>query len=91
MTSLSGFPAESFDNCYSVSPSAVIENIPVKFLHINQLIEAKKASGRTKDLLDVEELETQPEAPKSVAEIDLDAELGTEKPEEPQETPADES
>jgi hypothetical protein len=43
------------------------------------------------DVIDVEELETQPEAPKSVAEIDLDAELGTEKPEELQETSADES
>lgn len=57
MTSLKGFPSERFDDCYVISPTAEIENIPVKFLHINQLIEAKKAAGRPKDLLDVIELE----------------------------------
>ncbi|MEW6469764.1 MAG: DUF6036 family nucleotidyltransferase [Bacteroidota bacterium] len=57
MTSMAGFPAESFDKCHALSPTAIIENIPVKFLHINQLIEAKKAAGRPKDILDVIELE----------------------------------
>lgn len=57
MTSLKGFPSESFDACFAISPIAEIENIPVKFLHINKLIEAKKASARPKDLLDVIELE----------------------------------
>lgn len=42
------------------------------------------------DVIDVEPLETQPEPPKSVAEIDLDAELGPEKQETATETPADE-
>ena len=57
MTFLKGFDQIRFDECYKIAPVALIEDIPVKFLHINQLIEAKKASGRMKDLLDVEELE----------------------------------
>lgn len=57
MSSLQGFEQIKFDDCYKVAPTAVIEEIPVKFLHINHLIEAKRASGRTKDLLDIEELE----------------------------------
>ncbi len=57
MTSLKGFDQIRFDECYNISPTAMIEEIPVKFLHINQLIEAKKSSGRPKDLIDIEELE----------------------------------
>jgi hypothetical protein len=57
MTSIKGLDQIKFDECYEIAPIATIEGIPVKFLHINQLIEAKKASGRLKDLLDVEELE----------------------------------
>lgn len=57
MTSLKGLPQERFDECYQLAPTALIFEIPVKFLHINQLIEAKKASGRAKDLIDIIELE----------------------------------
>lgn len=57
MTSLKGFDQIKFDECYDLSPTAIIETIPVKFLHINQLIEAKKSSGRPKDLMDIEALE----------------------------------
>jgi hypothetical protein len=57
MTSLKGFDQIMFDECYAIAPTALIENIPIKFLHINQLIEAKRASGRAKDLIDIEELE----------------------------------
>ena len=57
MTSLKGFDQIRFDECYNLAARALVENIPVKFLHINQLIEAKKASGRPKDLVDIEELE----------------------------------
>ena len=57
MTSIKGFNQAKFDECYNIAPTAIIHNIPVKFLHLNQLIEAKKASGRPKDLLDVIELE----------------------------------
>lgn len=57
MTSLKGFAQENFDACFLVAPTAVIHNIPVKFLHLNQLIESKKKSGRPKDLIDIIELE----------------------------------
>ena len=57
MTSLKGFEQIKFDPCYNIAPTAIIEDIPLKFLHIKHLIEAKKASGRPKDLIDAEELE----------------------------------
>ena len=57
MTSLKGFEQITFDDCYKMAPTAIIEEIPVKFLHLNHLIEAKRASGRPKDLIDVDELE----------------------------------
>ncbi len=57
MTYLKGFPQIRFDECYSIAPTAIIEGTTVKFLHINQLIESKKIVGRTKDMLDIEELE----------------------------------
>jgi hypothetical protein len=57
MTYLKGFEQESFDSCYKISPKAIIEGIPVRFLHINQLIKNKKLTGRVKDKADVQELE----------------------------------
>jgi hypothetical protein len=57
MSYMKGFEQEKFDACYEVSPVAYIYEIPVHFLHINQLIEAKKASAREKDLIDVLALE----------------------------------
>ncbi len=57
MTSLKGFEQEQFEDCYSTANEAIIENISVRFLHINQLIASKKAANRLKDQLDVEELE----------------------------------
>lgn len=57
MTSIKGFQQIRFDECNKIAPTAIIDTIPVKFLHLNHLIEAKKASGRPKDLMDVEELE----------------------------------
>lgn len=57
MTYIAGFKQERFVEIEELSPIAIIEEIPIKFIHINQLIEAKKASGRPRDLIDVEELE----------------------------------
>ncbi len=57
MTSLKGFEQEKFDDCYLNTNEAIIENVSVRFFHINQLIESKKAINRLKDQLDVEELE----------------------------------
>lgn len=56
MTYMAGIPAEKFEECYAMASEATIYNITVRFLHINHLIEAKKASGRSKDKIDVEEL-----------------------------------
>jgi hypothetical protein len=56
-TSLSGFEQIKFDECFKMAPIAFIDDIPVRFLHLNQLIENKKITGRLKDLMDLEELE----------------------------------
>lgn len=57
MTELKGLTPIDFDECYKISPTAIIQNIPIKFLHLNKLIETKRATGRPKDLLDILELE----------------------------------
>lgn len=57
MTFLKGFDQESFADCYASASIAEIENIPVRFLQINHLIEEKKALAREKDLIDVAALE----------------------------------
>jgi hypothetical protein len=36
---------------------AIIANIPVKFLHINHLLNSKRLTNRAKDMLDINELE----------------------------------
>lgn len=56
MTHLKGVEL-SFDECLQKAPVAVIEEIQVPFLHINHLIDNKKAVRRPKDQLDVLELE----------------------------------
>ena len=56
MTSLQGFAQEQFDSSLKIAPTALIHEIPVPFLHLNQLIEAKEATARPKDILDVIEL-----------------------------------
>ena len=57
MTYLKGFPQTSFEECYQASSLATIYHLPIHFLHINHLIEAKKQAGRPKDLIDLIELE----------------------------------
>jgi len=57
MTQIKGFDKEKFEECYALAPTAFIFEIPIKFLHINHLIEAKKATGREKDLIDIIALE----------------------------------
>lgn len=57
LVDIKGLEGFSFDHCLSVATKAEIEDIPVFFLHINQLIQAKKAINRPKDQLDVAELE----------------------------------
>lgn len=57
MTNVKGLDDVGFENCFQLAIVAEIENIPIRFLHYNHLITSKKATGRTKDLLDIEELE----------------------------------
>ena len=56
MTSLKGVSL-NFDECLQIAPIAEIEGVKVPFLHINQLIDNKKAVNRPKDQSDVRELE----------------------------------
>ncbi len=57
MTLLKGFKQSDFDNCYELADVALINNIPVKFLSLNHLIQAKKVVFRDKDKIDLIELE----------------------------------
>ncbi len=57
MAYIKGFEQQNFDICYQTASTAIIFKIPIKFLHINHLIESKKACDRPKDKIDVIELE----------------------------------
>ncbi len=57
MVSLKGFPQNRFDECMQYASVATISSVEIKFLHINHLIEAKKATLRGKDIVDIEALE----------------------------------
>jgi len=57
MTSMKGLENLSFLECLDAASIADFDGILVPFLHINQLIENKKAVNRAKDQIDVIELE----------------------------------
>jgi hypothetical protein len=57
MTYIKGFPQSRFQESYKMASIAQIFELEIPFLQINQLIEAKKATARNKDLIDIEELE----------------------------------
>jgi hypothetical protein len=57
MTEIKGLDPLDFDSHYELATLDFVYDIPVRFLHYNQLIESKRATGRNKDLLDIEELE----------------------------------
>jgi hypothetical protein len=57
MTSIKGLENYTFDEAYELASIADIFDLKIPFLHINQLIQAKKASNRPKDQIDVMELE----------------------------------
>ena len=56
MTSVKGLENIPFDECYELAVIAKIEEIPIRFLHYNHLVQSKRASNRLKDQLDLEEL-----------------------------------
>lgn len=53
MTAVKGL---NFEDAYKVSQLYTEDEITIRFLHLNSLIEAKKASGRYKDLDDLDQL-----------------------------------
>ena len=57
MVDMKGLEGYTFDECLQLATIADIENIKIPFLNINQLIANKKAVNRTKDQMDVAELE----------------------------------
>lgn len=57
LTSVKGLEEFGFDDAYKLASIADIEDVKVPFLHINQLIDSKKASNRPKDQIDVMALE----------------------------------
>ena len=57
MTQIPGLEHTTFDQCYQ--DAAIIEfsnDLQVRFLHINHLLLAKKATNRSKDQIDIEYL-----------------------------------
>jgi hypothetical protein len=54
---MKGLEGYTFDECLQMASIADIENVNIPFLHINQLIENKKAVNREKDRIDVLALE----------------------------------
>ncbi len=57
MTTMKGLEHFSFDECYDKASVANIDGIKVPFMHINHLLENKRAVARPRDLDDVRELE----------------------------------
>jgi hypothetical protein len=57
MTKMKGLENLSFESCFKMASMAEIEGVKIPFLHINHLIENKKAVNRPKDQIDVQELE----------------------------------
>lgn len=45
-----------FTEAYTYSTIEQIDDVPIRVIHINQLIQSKKAAGRHKDLNDIENL-----------------------------------
>jgi predicted nucleotidyltransferase len=53
---LKAFNAVDFDACYERAIDATFDDVPFKVIHLNDLITEKLATGRPKDLGDVDEL-----------------------------------
>ncbi len=53
---LKAFADTDFDACYNRALNASFDGIPFKVIHLNDLLIEKQATGRPKDLLDIDEL-----------------------------------
>lgn len=56
MTDIPGLKKEAFDQYFNMATVDIINGISVRFINYNHLIENKQKPGRSKDLLDIEEL-----------------------------------
>lgn len=56
MSEIPGLDKNDFEKQYSDAQVEMINNVTVRFIHYNDLIKNKRATGRNKDLLDIEEL-----------------------------------
>jgi len=57
MTSLKGLEEICFNECYKLAQVYEIQDTIIRVLHLNHLIDSKKATNRLKDQLDIIELE----------------------------------
>ena len=57
LTEMKGLQHISFKDCLKIASIADIDGVKIPFLHINHLIENKKAINRPKDQIDILELE----------------------------------
>jgi hypothetical protein len=57
MTAVKGLEDKSFDSLLNDATVLMIKKTPVYFIDYDNLIIAKKATNRPKDILDIEELE----------------------------------
>jgi hypothetical protein len=57
MTEMKGLETFTFEECFKLAAVAHVEGIKIPFLHLNQLIDNKKAVDRPKDQTDVVALE----------------------------------
>jgi hypothetical protein len=57
MTEMKGLEDESFSTCYNMAAVVDLDGVKVPFIHINHLIDNKKAVNRPKDQMDVLHLE----------------------------------
>ena len=57
MTNLKGMENVGFDECYERAQVYEIQDTIIRVLHLNHLIASKKATNRSKDQLDIIELE----------------------------------
>ena len=65
MTSVKGLENKTFDDLLNVATIVMIDDIPVNFIDYENLIIAKKATNRPKDILDIEELSKLNDNPKT--------------------------
>ncbi len=57
MTDVAGLDASRYDEYYKNASVEKIDDVLVRFIHYNDLLVTKKATGRNKDLIDIDELE----------------------------------